>query len=146
MKLTSSGALVTKLGKPLASLLVSEAASLRYEIKDGVWVLTGSLPANGKVKCVVYMPGWEATVDEIAAIGGDEKLAADTEAYWKQVMAPAMKIEIPGPLLQNLILASQVHCMLAARNEDYTNVAAWIASSDYGPLESEAQSVIRGMQ
>jgi hypothetical protein len=146
MKLTSSGALVTKLGKPLASLLVSEAASLKYEIIDGVWVLTGSLPANGKAKCVVYMPGWEVTADEIAAISGDEKLVADTEAYWKQIMAPAMKIEIPDPLLQNLILASQVHCMLAARNEDYTNVAAWIASSDYGPLESEAQSVIRGMQ
>jgi hypothetical protein len=49
-------------------------------------------------------------------------------------------------MLQNLITASQVNCMLAARNEDYNNVAAWISSPDYGPLESEAQTVIRGMQ
>ena len=146
IQLTSSGAFVTKLGKPVASLSISEAASLKSDIKEGLWRLTGSLPAHGKAKCVVTIPGWETTADEMAAITGDEKLVADTQAYWRQVMEPAMSFEIPDPLLQNLILASQVHCMLAARNEDYTNVAAWIASSDYGPLESEAQSVIRGMQ
>jgi hypothetical protein len=37
--------------------------------------------------------------------------------------------------------------MLAARNEDDGNrIAAWIASDVYGPLESEAHSVIRGME
>lgn len=146
IQLTSSGAFVTKLGKPVASVSVSEAASLKSDIKEGLWRLTGSLPAHGKAKCVVTIPGWEITADEMAAITGDEKLVADTQAYWRQVMEPAMSFEIPDPLLENLIISSQVHCMLAARNEDYTNVAAWIASSDYGPLESEAQSVIRGMQ
>ena len=35
--------------------------------------------------------------------------------------------------------------MLAARTKDARMVAPWIADSDYGPLESESQSIIRGM-
>jgi hypothetical protein len=127
-------------------LSVSNVASVKYEIKDGVWMLTGRLSAKEKSECVMYMPGWNVTTDEIAAIGDCEKLAADTELYWKRVMEPAMSIEIPDPTLQNLINASQVHCMIAARNEDYNNIAPWVASTYYGPIDMEAQSVIRGME
>jgi hypothetical protein len=57
-----------------------------------------------------------------------------------------MKIDIPDPSLANVIRASQVHCWIAARNEDRgAHVAPWIASDIYGPLESEAQAIIRGM-
>lgn len=143
---TAGGALATKLGKPLAAVAVIEAGSLQSEIKDGVWTLAGRLSANGRAECSVYIPGWAMAADELTAVRDSNTMAANTEAYWKRVMEPAMTFEIPDPKLQNLIVSSQVHCMLAARNEDYTNVAAWIASSDYGPLESEAQSVIRGMQ
>jgi hypothetical protein len=39
-----------------------------------------------------------------------------------------------------------VRCLIAARNEaDGARVAPWIAAMHYGPLESEAHSVIRGM-
>jgi hypothetical protein len=146
LKPTEGGALATQSDKLFASVTVSEAAGLQHNIKDGVWMLTGSLAAGEKAECAVYIPGWDSAADEMAAIGSGENLADLTEAYWRRVMEPAMQIEIPEPMLNNLFFASQVHCMLAARNEDYTNVAAWIASSDYGPLESEAQSVIRGMQ
>ena len=45
-----------------------------------------------------------------------------------------------------MIRASQVHCLLAARNEDGgRRVSPWISSDRYGPLESEANSIVRGM-
>ena len=146
LKPTPNGAVAYRDNKPFASLVVSNAAGLKYEIKEGNWMLSGRLSANGKAECSACIPGWNAAEDEIAAMNNVEKLASDTEAYWKQIMIPTMSVEIPDVMLQNLITASQVHCTLAARNEDYNSVAAWIASSDYGPLESEAQSVIRGMQ
>lgn len=142
----AAGTLATHSGKVFASVQISEAAGLQQEIKDGVWMLTGRLAAGTKAHVTAYLPGWDCGAEGIAAIGDPEILAAATETYWRRVMQPAMQIEIPDPMLQNLFTASQVHCMLAARNEDYMNVAAWIASSDYGALESEAQSVIRGMQ
>jgi hypothetical protein len=48
-------------------------------------------------------------------------------------------------MLLNVIRASQVHCLLAARNEPGGRIAAWAAADRYGPLESESHSVIRGM-
>ena len=73
-------------------------------------------------------------------------LRADTESYWNAVLAPAMQVETPDPLLNDVIRSSQVRCLIAARNEaDGARVAPWIAAMSYGPLESEANSVIRGM-
>jgi len=146
LKQTAGGFAAVQSDKSFAFLTVSKMAGLTSEIKEGKWILTGTLPANGKAECVVYIPCFDGTEEQIAAISNIEKLANDTTAYWKHLMSPTMSVEVPDVMLQNLITASQVHCMLAARNEDYNNVAAWIASSDYGPLESEAQSVIRGMQ
>jgi hypothetical protein len=46
----------------------------------------------------------------------------------------------------NVIKASQVHCLIAARNEEAgARISPWIASINYGPLESESNSIIRGM-
>jgi hypothetical protein len=57
-----------------------------------------------------------------------------------------MQVELPDRLLSDVIRASQVHCMLAARNEDHgARVSPWISSDRYGPLESESNSIIRGM-
>ena len=68
------------------------------------------------------------------------------KAYWNDVLRPAMRVELPDTLLTDVIRASQVHCMLAARNEDCGRyVSPWIGSDRYGPLESESQAVIRGM-
>ncbi len=62
------------------------------------------------------------------------------------MLEPATQIELPDGLLTNVIRASQVHCLLAARNEDGgRRVSPWISSDRYGPLESEANSIVRGM-
>ncbi len=65
--------------------------------------------------------------------------------HWNNVMRSSMRVDIPEKELQNAILASQVHCYLAARNQQYSHIAPWIASMIYGPFESEAQAVIMGM-
>ncbi|GIV16050.1 MAG: hypothetical protein KatS3mg022_1485 [Armatimonadota bacterium] len=105
-----------------------------------------SVPAHEKRSLVLVLPAWELSPGEtLAAVSAQDALAA-TEHYWQRVMSEATRIEIPDANLLNVIRASQVHCLLAARNEeDGKRVAAWIASMAYGPLESEAHSVIRGM-
>ena len=83
---------------------------------------------------------------DLSALPAPARLRAETEAYWNAVLAPAMQVETPDPLLNDVIRSSQVRCLIAARNEaDGARVAPWIAAMSYGPLESEANSVIRGM-
>jgi hypothetical protein len=83
---------------------------------------------------------------ELSALPNPARLRADTEAYWNAVLASAMQVETPDPLLNNVIRSSQVRCLIAARNEaEGARIAPWIAAMSYGPLESEANSVIRGM-
>jgi hypothetical protein len=73
-------------------------------------------------------------------------LRAEVERYWRATLASATQIETPEPFLNDLIRSSQVRCLIDARSEaDGERVAAWIAAMAYGPLESEAHSVIRGM-
>lgn len=105
-----------------------------------------SVPAHEKRSLVLVLPAWEMSLDEtLAPVSAQDALAA-TERYWQAVMREATRIEIPDADLLNVIRTSQVHCLLAARNEeDGKRVAAWIASMAYGPLESEAHAVIRGM-
>lgn len=142
----SSGAIINNDGKPVASVDLNGASSLKADIKDGAVLLTGTLPANSSAKCCVYMPRWEAKSEEYASFGNSADLAADTKAYWEKVMASAAQIEIPDPLLSNAIRASQVHCLIAARNEENgARISPWIAAYNYGPLESESNSIVRGM-
>jgi hypothetical protein len=57
-----------------------------------------------------------------------------------------MQIEIPDPLLYNVIYSSRVRCLIDARSEaGGSHIAVWTAAMVYGPLESESHSVIRGM-
>jgi hypothetical protein len=111
---------------------------------DGL-VLKGKLAAGKSARLVVYLPAWPVKPAE-AAIFDDAKPAARTQKYWNDQFRGVMQVEVPDQMLSNVIRASQVHCLLAARNEERGKfVAPWIASVDYGPLESESQAVIRGM-
>jgi hypothetical protein len=75
-----------------------------------------------------------------------DRLRTAVERYWRAVLAPATQIETPDELLNDVIRSSQVRCLIAGRNEaDGARVAPWIAAMSYGPFESEAHSVIRGM-
>lgn len=108
--------------------------------------LTLRCPLSPKERChlVLAMPAWQTGGAWDVPDGKDALVR--TERYWYDVMQDATQIDIPDATLLNVIRASQVHCLLAARNEaGAQRVAAWIAAMAYGPLESEAHSVIRGM-
>ncbi|MCS6831098.1 MAG: hypothetical protein NZ749_10715, partial [bacterium] len=105
-----------------------------------------SLPPRERRSILIVLPAWEMSSDEVLLALAAQEVLARAERYWQTVMNEAARIEIPDTDLLNVIRASQVHCLLAARNEESgKRVAAWIASMAYGPLESEAHSVIRGM-
>jgi hypothetical protein len=140
---TAGGALAVCDGRLIASV---DVAGLSASVQGENVSLTGKLPAGAHAKCFVYLPGWEMRPEESAQLAGGEGLAGDVEAYWRRVMSPAMQIEIPDEALANVIRASQVHCLIAARNEENGDrIAPWIASTSYGPLESESNSIVRGM-
>jgi len=109
----------------------------------GAISITGKLPPRQAASLTVFLPAQPAVK---AAVPSVAKLRDETEAYWNSVMAPAIQIETPDALLNNVIRSSQVRCLIAARNEaDGARIAPWISAMFYGPLESESHSVIRGM-
>ena len=133
-----------RLGRLLA--WATPAEGLSFLARPGVLQVRGQLKAKQVVEFPLYIPTTRlSTQDTLPALQPAELLKA-TIAHWEAVMAPAMQAELPDPLITNLIKASQVHILLAARNEAQgSRISAWIASMSYGPLESEAHSVIRGM-
>ncbi len=140
------GVIVQKEGRLLAFVDTTEIPSLSIQTQNGDLVISGVIPGQTTKRCFVYIPMWQIKPDEYASLKGGTNLLSDTEAYWNNIMASGAQIEIPEPLLLNVIRASQVYCLMAARNEEHgKRIAAWIASDRYGPLESEAHSVIRGM-
>ncbi len=121
------------------------ATPLTLSAGNGSLALTGRLSPRQAASLVVSLRPPDQPTD-LASLPNVAELRAQTEAYWNAVLAPAMQIQTPDSLLNNVIRSSQVRCLIAARNEaDGARVAAWIAAMSYGPLESEAHSVIRGM-
>jgi len=130
----------------LAFVSVASGGPLRAEIRDGRVVVAGAVPAKQRVRFRVYLPTWPCPANASAQFVDGEKIVDSFRTYWRDVMAPAMQIDVPDRLLMNVIRASQVHCMLTARNEaGGQRIAAWVGADRYGPLESEANSVVRGM-
>jgi hypothetical protein len=112
----------------------------------GTLSLAEPLSAGATARVTVLIPSWDATPDECAALPDADELSHRTRAYWEAVLADAASIELPDELLTNAIRSSQVRCLIAARNEaGGARIAPWIAAMAYGPLESEANSVLRGM-
>src|SRR5262249_51584636 len=63
-----------------------------------------------------------------------------------EMLTGSIFIHTPDSKINNLIRAAQIHCLMAARNEaNGERIAPWISSMYYGPLESESNSIIRGM-
>jgi len=146
VSLAGCRAIAASAGRLLASFDASEANGVGLEVKDGTLHVQGRLPPHTVSRCYLYIPGWAMKPEENTLLGGGAGLLAKVRTYWERVVAAAMQIELPDPFLMDLIRASQVHCLIAARNEaDGQRIAPWIASMVYGPLESEANSVIRGM-
>lgn len=132
-------------GKPIAWISTAGASPLEVKAADGAVVASGTLPAKSSARCVAFIPGWYASDEEIKGIADTEPLHERTVEYWQDIMSGATRFDVPHEMLSNIIKASQVHCLMAARSEDDERVAAWIGAVNYGPLESEAHAVIRGM-
>jgi len=130
----------------LAVIDARQAGPLGLKTEGPVARWAGTLAPGAKPRLVACVPAWKAAIGDAAATRQTADLAERTAAYWTHVLGPAMQADLPDPLLTNVIRASQVHCLLAARNEDRGRlVSPWISSDRYGPLESEANSILRGM-
>ncbi len=131
------------------ALVVTDATGLVFlktKLDGGTLEVSGVLPAHSKETFTVYVPSWDVKVCDCKTVVSKNDLLNITEAYWKKLVVDAMQIDIPEPMLLNIIRASQVNCFLAARENDFGNlIAPWISSDRYGPLESESQAVIIGM-
>ncbi|MBN2577817.1 MAG: NPCBM/NEW2 domain-containing protein [Pirellulales bacterium] len=122
------------------------AAPLELKQEAGGVILSGKLPAGAAARCSVLIPAWKVEPTDYSALAENNSWLERAKDYWKKLFEPAMQIDVPDALLTNAIRASQVHCMLAARNEDAgSRIAPWIGSYYYGPLESESNAIIRGM-
>lgn len=153
-ELTAVGSriLVHAQDKLLAVADIAAAAPLQLTLEPGALVLSGTLPPRIVARCRVCIPAWEMKTQDHASLPSLRAARAVVGAYWNRIMAPAMQVSVPDELLANVIRASQVHCLIAARDEDdgqriarRRRTAPWIASMSYGPLESEANSIILGM-
>ncbi len=146
VRLDGRRAIVEK-GDDLLAVVESVHTILDLSVEDQAIRVEGALPADADARCVVYLPRWDnARLEDLPAADATEDLARATVDYWKAVMAEGMQVEVPDALLNDIIPASVMHCMLAGRNDRGETIAPWIGSINYGPLESEAHSVIRGMQ
>jgi len=146
LKEAKEGTQVLSGGRVLALIDARGSAPLTAKAEGTAVALSGSLPPKATARSTVYIPAWKLAPGECGALIEGGPWASRTEDYWKALLEPAMQVELPDPLLTNVIRASQVHCLLAARNEARgARVSPWISSDRYGPLESEANSIVRGM-
>jgi len=130
----------------LLSISTAKCAPLTPAAKDGTVILSGTLQPGEKATLTACIPAWLAAPGDQLEFPDSEALLAATGEYWKRVIADSARMDLPDPFLMDVIRASQVHCLMAARNEDGgRTIAPWIASVAYGPLESEANSIVRGM-
>jgi len=145
LKETKEGVLALTNGRLLA-FLDTPGTALAVKVQSSGIILSGTLPAEKAAHCILYIPAWNASPHDCAHLDPRPGWRAQTCAYWTFLLGSCMEIDVPDALLTDVMSASRIHCMLAARNEDHGKlVSPWISSDRYGPLESEANSIIRGM-
>jgi hypothetical protein len=145
-KKVAEGVVVTNGDRLLAFIDTRKTSPLATKQEPEGIVLSGRMPGQSSGLCAVYVPAWNVAPADYALLLHGAPWAPRVESYWNTLLEPAMQISIPDDILNNLIKASQVHCMVAARNEDHSElVVPWISSIHFGYPESEANSVIRGM-
>ena len=139
-----STAIKIRKGEQLIAIAdIQKALNLNVVCENGKIDINGILKSGETADFVVFIPAW--------IYKGSEQFNADNlyknmQTHWQDILSNSTQIAIPEPLLMNVIRASQVHCLIASRNEaNGERIAPWIASVTYGPLESESNSIIRGM-
>ena len=145
-KPVDEGAIATLGDRLVAFVEIDRAGSLPLKIDSNKALLSGQLSAKETARCTVYLPAWKLAPDDYRQLANPSQWLEPLRAYWENLMAGSMQIELPSELLSNVIRASQVHIMLAARNEDAGSlIVPWISSDRYGLNDSEAHAVVRGM-
>jgi hypothetical protein len=140
------GIMITSGDNLLAYLDTTALDALKWELQNSELHIRGSLAANASESLLIYIPGWKLGTDDFDSLVGGLDLIAECESYWKGVLSQGMRIRIPDQLLQNALAASVVHCLIAARNDASGAIfVPWASSIHFGPLESEAHSIIYGM-
>jgi hypothetical protein len=135
--------LILHQGRPVGWLALPEDQPLAARAEETTLSLMGNLPPATEAQWTVYL---SADSLEPLSLPPATTLRAALADYWRATLAPATQIETPEPFLNDLIRSSQARCLIAARNEaEGGRIAPWIAALAYGPLESEAHSVVRGM-
>lgn len=104
-----------------------------------------SVPAGGEGTCAVYIPVWEGREEDSQYLLDVETATRQYLEAWSEALEEGCGFEIPDKTLQDIVQASLMHCLMAARTSAEGRVEPWIASMAYGPLESEANSILRGM-
>ena len=136
----------TERGRVLAVIDLTDTSPLATAVSSSGILITGRLPAAATCRFVAYVPAWPLRREDQTPLPPSAELRERVVRYWEGLMRPAMQVELPEPLLEDVYRATQVHCLTAARNEAQgRRVAPWIASDTYGPLDTEAQPVILGM-
>lgn len=132
-----------ELGLMRAVMVLDSSDSVTAAANQGQLALAFTLPARGSRRVAIFLGGESVRTRQLTDV---PRLREAVESYWRAALAPATQIETPDKLLNRVIRSSQVRCLIAARNEaGGARVAPWIAAMHYGPLESEAHSVVRGM-
>ena len=144
--ISSDGAFFAYNGDLIASVMPRASGSVACKVCENEIVLSGALAPHASAAFWAYMPGWKCLANGFKPTRNAAELFSGFEDHWARMLADTANIEVPDPLLANIIKASRIHCMLAARDEqDGRNIAAWAAADRYGALESESHSVILGM-
>lgn len=132
-------------GEVMAYINVPADSGFNTAIEGESLSLTAELAASGSARVAVFLPRQKGSQPEWIE-SGDAAGPEVVRTYWEGVLKSAIQIELPDRMWTALIRASQVHCLIPSRNEaNGERIAPWIASISYGPLESEANSIIRGM-
>ncbi len=140
------GVLVVRGDRVLA--LIDTRAAFPLAVKRGEMglVLSGVLPGGAAARSLVFFPAWAVAPKDYAMLLEGDGAEPRVESYWRALLEPGLQIEIPDVFFADIIRASQVNCMIAARNEEHgARISPWTSADRYGPLESESNAVIRGM-
>jgi hypothetical protein len=107
---------------------------------------SGKVSQNSTEKILVFIPAWKMTRAEYPMLIKENDLLGKTKSYWNEILNKTSRVELPNKTITNLIKASVVHCMLAARNEENgKRVVPCVGADRYGALDGESQLIIRGM-
>lgn len=133
-------------GDILLACLDTSGAELTISYDNNRLIVAGPIQPGATARYTICLPLWSAKADVLSQIPKQFDLCTVVKNYWTGVLDSGMQVELPEPFLENMIRATEVECMMVARNDaDGRCIAPWIAAVGYGPFESEAQPIILGM-